>query len=243
MANAEIYQKNASDKCLILEPGVGWKQPFDLGSWTQLAIAMYWSATTASNDNAIPVQEDTGTGSVNNLMTWGLKDDNLILPGVTGNNFIGYSATNSIASAARYVIDTSSIHRVRLAGSNNSYLVSIIDTSFTSTFGYTANITNAGNAMSTDTDYASYYALRFTKAGSGATQTIAIARASSTPATSNPTIANLRAAIGTVGFTLGVTTNWNNGVTAYNLPTSMFLRFPFTNVRIRVHAYVIEKLA
>lgn len=243
MANAEIYQKNVSDKCLILEPGVGWKQPFDLGTWAQLAIAMYWSATTGTDDNAVPpATEDSSTGSVNSILAWGLKTDDLLLPGTAGCKFVGITGNLNTTVAARYNITSSSEHRIQRAGASDLRYGTVIDTTFTNSSGEMAR--NTGNAMATDTLYASYFALRFTIAGSGtAAQTIAVARATTNPSTSSPTINNLRTSLGTVGFTAVVTLAWNDGATAYAIPTSMFLRFPFVNTRVRIHAYVIEKLS
>lgn len=248
MPNAEIYQKTASDRVLIIEPQVGWLQPFNVGSWTQLAIGLWWSATTEADDNAVPTTAITGTGSATNLMTFGLKESSLNLPGESGTRFIGYTASNALATATSYIIATSTEHRIIVSGAFNGrgYFGSILDTTFSVTLNTpNSGFANPGNNMSTSSNYCNFFGMKFVVLNSGlSTQQIEVysPNATNVTPTSTPTIESLRTTFLPSLTTLVHTAAWNDGASAYALPTAMFLRFPFTGIRARIHAFVIEKL-
>lgn len=239
---AEIYQKLITDKALILAPREGFMRPFNLSNWTEIRMGMYFTGVSSgSNDTFAGSDETVALSSKFDRFHFGIKSDTPDLPGTLGTDFIGMTnSTNAVAMAS-----------FTLFGSNgasiNNTLVSGVskDATFTLNGVDILRGMRFGTGVANATTYNSFYAIKIVINNPGlSTQTVTISTTNTQDiAGSSYDTDTLNTLINNGTYTTSDAVAWNNGVTAYALPTHAFIHLPFYNYSIRISALRVTQYA
>ena len=85
-----IYQKTASDKCLIIEPRQSMRREMLLpATWSHIRLGIAISAASTSDYNSAPTNESVTRTGYSDDFIWGIKTGGNQHPYETGENFIG----------------------------------------------------------------------------------------------------------------------------------------------------------
>lgn len=236
---ATIFQKTATDNCLILGARESLTYPFSLGNWTEVRMGFYISVTSSSGDNTLYGGNETipfASGPANIYV--GLTSSEPGFPRQNGKTYIGLGPHNpgSTQNLNSTVISCADASNTRLAAVDASGNLSI-STAGAGMIGYT---NTTGN-----TNYARFYGLRYVVSSNN--QYTVTKTAGASPVT-NPTVEDTRAqlqampssdSLGSLYFNYGFT---SSGVQLPR-PNNVYLYFPFWGSRVRIHALVVDKYA
>jgi hypothetical protein len=242
---AFVYQKTVDDKAVIFGAREHLPRKFDFGAWTEARIGMFWSLTTLGGDNTKPASDEiVPVVTPFDCFSFGLKDSSATAPGVAGSMFIGM------------ITETQS--KITVGGAFGAGNVGIGETDANiEVLGYDgatplarSSTASVGNWMNSDPEaasgYASFVGMRFVVADLGlATQTITVSASfTANIGGTDYSAANLRTYLSAFASpSTEIEVDWNDGADALVVPDCWFLRNPFFNNRIRVHAMNALKVA
>ena len=247
--NSIIYQKLVSDKTLILGERSSLIRPMNLVNnlgqpWTEMRMGMYYSNIGATGtDNAVGAMEAIPQvfGDHTNRVTFGLKDSGQLPPGSGGSSFIGAMTTGSstcYGQVGTYPGFWYEAYGDNGPGQRRTQLMATYGTA--SIVGATINDMNftTANNPGGATLYCGFYGLKFNISNRGASnQTIAISGSSFQPVNmGGHTTAMLSSSLGAPsgGWDGTGSIAWNDGVSAYAIPNSLYVYYPFMACRIRI---------
>lgn len=251
---ATIYPKTdtllGTKNALILDPHEAMFRPFNFSTWNHIRIGMYHSPTLLNNANGTPIDETVNILSYIDWLTFGLIDQNTLLPGQPNVNFVGIT-TNTASFPGTQLIATNSPPDWYVGNlSPGAYIA------YTSVLGGVQTLSQpaSGNLMSlgssgTPTNpgtYAGFAGLDFTVQNYGlATQTITVQFCGNLNVSTALTLPNLRTSL--LKFSLPANASaalpYNSGGSALPLPTNFFFRCPLLNNQFRIHAYDAFKIS
>ena len=265
-----IYQKSgsvSSEMTLILEPTQSFVRQFSLGTWDELRMGMFFSFLTGSgptSDNTT-VATDSQPRVVGETITvvgdnnrqkimFGLKDSGSLTPGTSGTWFLGAATSGSTrlgdntsvipyhisvgSSATRALTATGYSGSIRIGG----LLEGAAGTNIMAPWQGGNPVEDPG-AISY---YCGFYGLRFVINNPGAAgQTVdmwSMRPAFGTQLGSDYSTDNLKTQLDLLPNTASfVRLNWNNGTTAYPIPDSFYVYFPFVFSKLRLSAIYVAK--
>jgi hypothetical protein len=238
---AKIYQKNVSDKTLILGPRESFNRQIITGSaWSEVRIGIFASLVSDSNDNGKAGGQSVSSQNVlSNRIFIGLKDSSSLFPGSADTLFLGAMSSGSTTTDLHgtynyppYPIGFSSNERKFYA---HGYYGSTPKIGANTTFNF--DFPGDGQ-ISGDSQYQGIMIVSLAVHNIGAAnQQVVISAGHSgvaeTPYDASNMFLYLSKNKGPTWTTLG-TVNWNDGATAYPLPDSLFIYSPFVNARLRM---------
>jgi hypothetical protein len=257
----KVFNKTSpgpAEKTVIMGVREGLVQPFDAGAWLDLRIGFLLSicsATDGTGDDVITgLAEDLGTGSGAVDKMWiGVRNNGTLFPGSSGVTFIGWSnglgtpISHSKLISSDAAIGTTNSDYWRAVDANdplqdNKALVvdnGVTRNSLSSPIHMVQNF-SGGHAAG----YATLLLIRMTRpnvvAGSPITTTIKWSLNSGDVLfTSTPTKALLQTNM--IAFPGSVQTM--GPTTLSVVPDSLFLYWPFTLSRLRMHCMGVETIA
>jgi hypothetical protein len=258
---ATIYNKTATDTCIILEPREVLYYPFNVGSYQTIRAGLYLSATSTSGSNTIypyPYYENIDSNSLFGNVFIGFAKSgigmNYGLPGQTGLVYCGLK-NNGYAQSyiGKNVANPSDNNKISFDGNLDNYnigynlthyLSSGQSTMLNSTFSNNTTGTQIylANDPSLTTGYVGYYGLEFNLISNQFQLSIS----NDSNFTTNTNITGLRSKLATFpnrqligsGY---FTSGFNNSSNLIDRPDSLLLYFPFYLNRIRVHEIMIER--
>lgn len=232
---ATIYQHNASDRVLILDPREAYQRKLDVGSWNEIRIGIFCNNVGLASSTANYTSEQVTQVSRADALAIGLKDSaTSILPGFSGSYYIGMFHTSSYTC-------TVLTDKYECGGGN--YAFNAVGFYGTSSYWGAQNLnsltypTNGGGGNASD--YCHFYGLKITLNNSGsASQTITInsSAGSYSSGTTYYAIPQLNEKIQSATYSTTSTATWNNGSIAYPIPDSLWIRAPFYFNRLRISA-------
>jgi len=233
---ATILTKSAR-QVAVMAPREYLMRPFDFDTdWTEVQVGMFWCLIAGTGTDSQPSSETVVVSTPVQRVAFGLKSETDDIPGTAGTNFLGVmTRTQSVFSQGNPFGPTSSLRdstgssalcavgydgttEVANAATNNTYM----------NFQYTTNDA---------TNYAEFYAVRFVIANRGlATQTVQVYSSSSTSGTKTPySAAALKSCMENATWTaMGSALAYNDGASAYDIPSCFYVRTPFINNRLRL---------
>lgn len=232
---ATIYQK-PSEKTLILAPRESMQRAFDFGAWTELRMAMFFSVIDAINDNAAGAGETAIINTAADYLTFGLKNaDNTTLPGMAGSRFVGIGArTGNVNTSSNFILNSG-------AGFDTFGYEGTTLKNGTGKVGVWAGPTNPAPSS----NYCVMSAIRMVITDRGlATQSIAISSSETASGSSSYPASLLLSDMNTFASpSASRTVQWNDGVAAYPIPDSFWVRCPLYNNRIRISCIRMKRYA
>lgn len=236
---ATIYQHNASDKTLILEPREAFQRKLDLGSWNEIRIGMFYSSIGLASPSASYADESLTQNTREDIIAFGLKDSaTSILPGFSGSYYIGLALTGSHninVNNTRYADSTNdNFNGVGFYGTSSYWGAQVFNT--------IAFPTNGGG--NNPSDYCYYYVLKMVLNNSGsASQTISMYVSNNSFASSATYygIPQLNQAMNNATFGTVSTVTWNDGAASLPIPDSLWIRSPFYFNRFRISSLSVIK--
>lgn len=239
---ANIYAHNAYDNVLVLEPREAFQRKFDIGSWREVRLGMFWTMTGLNTFTSSCADETVTQVTKQDILAIGLKDSaTSILPGFSGSYFIGVSITGS--SGHNVVLGQPGA--INISDSTNSSFFGAGFYGTSSYFGGQDLTVPAANYV-TETNYSGFYGVRMILNNSGSSsQTVSVYVSS----TYNPSVGNtnyytssyLNQYMQNATWSTVSTFNWNDGVSAYPIPDSVWIRTPFYFNRLRISAIRLVK--
>jgi hypothetical protein len=240
---SNIYEKIVGDKTLVLTARDGFMRKFNFGSWTDMAVGIYFTGIVGNN-TTISTQENITIATHADRMTFGLKNStNTILPGFEGSYFIGACTTISNTAASALVVSY---------GDNNGKFPSVCFDGTTVVAGGDTSHALDNNNMAFPsgggtgaTGYNGFYGIRFIISNIGtATQTVTVKFTKvDTVAGTDYSTAALVTQINnaTWSTTVGGALAWNDGSSAYPIPDAFWIRMPFYTNIIRISSVAAVK--
>lgn len=259
---ATIFEKTASDKCLILEPKESLVYPFDLGDWSEIRVGIFLSSCGLSSNNSSSSSETINDNTSNRNIYFGLCTSGSSQYRVleSGVNFIGTAAAPGSANVSRILFRDSDItnawgtsltafssisndYQARKNGSINS--IDESDSQSISRFLMSSFSNRTSSSL-----YASYYGIKYTLINKGQNTQYFNMTSSSQYDITDCSISNLSNYMTTMPNSMSVTghrwleplTNSSTG-TPLSLPSIFYFYPPFLNNKIIIHALLIEKYA
>lgn len=237
---ANIYQQVSSDKTLILAPREAFQRKFDVGSWNEIRLGIFFNSAGSSTPTSSYVDEILNQNTRSDIIAFGLKDSaTSILPGFSGSYFLGASITGSESMAANntqyYNNSITNLYGTGFYGTSASF-----GSSNLSQLRYP----NGGGANSS-TDYCGFYVLKMVLNNSGSsTQTVTMTTSATqqvSSGTSFYSIPQLNQLMNNATFGSNSTVTWNDGVNAYPIPDSIWIRTPYYFNTIRISSLSLIK--
>lgn len=253
-----IFQKSSPPfgNCLVLGIREAFYQPFNIGTWTEARMGMYYSFTAAPgssnpdtfNVNSPYVGESMAyTGSPNGLFIGITNSGATTLPLAGNSIYAGISLSASFVSGSGILADgilkgfpNGSPNLTTLCSSGTGYQI----------LGSFGGLYPVSPALSTGTSsYASFLGLRFVIGNVGQTgQTIDVSASTNQSGigTNSISLDSLRAQLlsfpnQSIGTPQYFTTGFSSGGGPLPPPDSMLIYFPLDNNRIRIHNLAIER--
>lgn len=231
---ATIYQKTATDRCIILQPREAMLRKMNIPvGWSDLAIAMAFSITSDVGDNATPVTEALNVSSALDRISFGIKDDSTILPLMAGSRFIGLNTFTPWDSTVR-INDSGGW---RTDGKNSSWS----GTSWVLTDGVTqryltsdqgsSHRLSCGSNPTADSSYSNWISIRMIRTADDIT-----VKYINTPCTTDPNSTAIQTFFDTASWQYVANNYALSGIGAWDV-RNIFLRLPFRHNRARVHCY------
>lgn len=232
---ANIYQHVSQDKVLILSPREAFQRKFDVGSWNELRLGMFYDTAASTSPTSSIVGETVTQNTRSDIVTFGLKDSaTSILPGFSGSYFFGLSMSSSynprVVTFGMEATPDTNFHGTGFYGT-----ASMFGGQTLASMGYPMN----GGAANL-TDYMAVYGLKLVINNRGlSTQTISISayrESTISSGTSFYSSTQLNRLINNGSYGTVSTVNWNDGSSAYPIPDSFWIRFPFYDNQVRISA-------
>ena len=248
---AEIYHKvytGGIKNTLVLDSRQALLYPMVFDDWNQIVVGAFFSFTDNSELNhswgSSEVTYQNTFSTTRDMFYFGLKNNSSQFPKVSGSKFLGALTV----AGARWWSDGDGLPThfdiTEDALTDVSY-GSINDTSIlTSTEAeiWTQSQSENAERFSLTSSFALMIALRFTVNDKGlATQTVSIDRYATTNNT-DTSINALKELIQGSGYTSVATATFNSGDAALTLPNSLFIHFPWSLVRGRLHSVAAMKV-
>lgn len=235
---ATIFQKTATDNCVILNPRESLTYPFSLGQWTDLRMGMYVSLTSTTGDNTVFGGNETfNYNSGLSSVFVGLTSSGNSLPGDNGKTYIGIGPQPSSPTCA--------ITSTRISTSDTQTNSMAIDQNgdFARGTNTTLNAYITVTPATAATNYAVFYGLRFVV---GPNNQYSIWSMAGSAGVTDPTVESVRLQLTTQpNVAYQGTIYFNNGFTSTGIqiprPDNVYLYFPFSNSRVRIHSLVVDK--
>jgi hypothetical protein len=247
----KIIAKTASDQTLILGTREGLLYPFTAPNWTELVLSFWWSLTKAAvDDDTTSLSESLTYSTMRDRIWWGFKTNNSNFPTSSGVVFAGSStvsgASEAIVANGNYW-ETSGVNQGLLANSFDG-----VSSSGTASGGQRPDAPAVAASFPSPytNNYAVAWVIALTRPNSSSNVVTAKQYKPSVQQTYNgipnpsalPTVANLRAL--TIGVRASVTpVSETSPLTLSALPNAVFIYWPYSNSRLRIHAMVLEKYA
>jgi hypothetical protein len=247
MPLSSFYDKTSTilgtEKTLILEgAGTVLQFPLNMGSWNEIRLGIFGAIIGTSDGNAAGVAESFTASSPNNFFCLGIKDNSNIIPGSTGSTFFGLAPYNLATTESISV--SAALRQLNVATGDGA-------SNFCNYWKDTTNLNGNNSALSafnSDPTIAGSYAfktgviLKVNNRGL-ATQTLQgrFLIVNSDPVVTGYTIDSLRSYLNTLTIAAATARTANNGSVAHAVPDTFYLRWPFTNNRLRLSALVVEK--
>lgn len=251
---ATIYAKTdtllGTKNALILGSREAVFRPFNFGAWNEVRIGIYHSPTLLNNSNTAPVNENVAITSYLDWLAFGLIDQNALLPGQAGANFIGAGTAGNGATGSGYAGLYSNTYW-QLGVQNGGYMnyfsaINGAHVSIAMGTGTYADLVSSATPAN-PAGYAGFAGLKFVVANAGlSTQTIAVNYTTTAAVSVALTLPNLRSALTTFSPPCDPTNQvfqWNSGGAALSLPAYFYLRCPLNNNQLRIHAYDAIKIS
>jgi hypothetical protein len=236
---SNIYEKIVGDKTLVLTARDGFMRKFNFGSWTDMAVGMYFTGIVGNN-SPLTSQENLTIVTHADRIAFGLKNStNTILPGFEGSYFVGMgssvSATNAAALVTSYGDNNGSNFGVAFNGT----------TIVSASLGIqNTNLEFPANGGTGVSSYNGFWVSRFTISNRGlSNQSIAVksSRTGTVTGTDYSTD-SLFSRINNVDWNVTpVPLAWNDGVNALPIPDAVWIRMPFYTNIIRISSVAAVK--
>ena len=242
---SNIYEKIAGDNTLVLTPRDGFMRKFNFGTWTDMAIGMFYTGIIGDN-SAISASEFVALATNADRITFGIKNSsNTILPGFSGSYFLGTCTGQSDAQATSFTNSYGNPGALLFATGYNG----------TASLGGTTNYGLSNIAFPTGggtgaTSYNGFNGVRFTITNRGqSNQTVYMryGRTDDISGTDYSTAAlitqiNNQTWNNSTGGT-NYQIDWNDGVSAYPIPDAFWVRMPFYGNSIRMSSVAAVKFS
>lgn len=233
---AIIYQ-HTNEKALVLEPREAYQRKLDLGNWTEIRIGMFWGSAGYSTPTSSQVTTETVVQVTRtDILTFGLKDSATnILPGYSGSYFIGLSMTGSVNTEVVSPFGTDGRYQANI-GSGYFYGAGFYGTN---SYVGAQNLSYMDYTPATGTNYCGLYVLKLVLNNSGSSTQTVSAYASMTKTVTAASVDNyssyyLSTQMQNASFGTVSTITWNDGVTAFPIPDSLWIRTPYFYNRPRI---------
>lgn len=249
MPLSSFYDKTSTiltiDKTLIIEgAGTVLQFPLNFGEWTELKMGMFASIVSSTDANGLGPAESFVPSTPNSFFAFGVKDSSAIIPGLTGSTFLGMIPFNF--TNAESISVSGNLRQLNISTGDGSSAFCPYWKDTTCLNG--AN--NAATAVNSDPTIAGSYGfklvlvLKVNNRGL-ATQTVQgkIHFVNSDPIAGGYIVNNLRSYFDSVAVAPATARAANNGSAAHAVPTTFYLRWPFTNNRLRISALAVQKYA
>lgn len=244
MATIYQYPTNSTDKVLFFAAREAFQRKFDVGSWTEIRLGMFFAANNSSSYTSSISDENMTINAVEDMLTFGLKDSaTTILPKASGSYFIGLS-TNTGGGT----VNVNSAKFEHGTGANFYSMGYYGTSSYGSSQNLTAmQFTNVANSQNNSSNYNGVYVLKLVLNNSGsASQTLTLSAYNgfSGIGGTNYSVNNLlNYMTTTAAFGSTATVTWNNGSAAYPIPDSFWVRVPHRNNALRLSALGLVKIS
>lgn len=238
-----IIVDKASQKSAIFSVRSAYRRPFNVGTWTEIRIGMYFTPIASTGDDSNYVGQSITVSSLADRFAFGIKSDDGNLPKASGSQFWGALANMSTFRLGDHGSGTNQMGLTALTGVTvrksfcvtNGTSIDIVDNS-TGT-GFIGNLGRADSGT-----FNNFYGLRFIITDIGlSTQTVDIYSRTASNLTVTDTTA-LRAQLDN-SWTSEATLAANDGATAWAIPTCFYLQNPLTLMRFKLHNHMIKKYA
>lgn len=238
-----IYQK-LTKKTVILAPREGYQRAFDFGDWSEIRMGVFYSGVTSGGDDTNAVSETVVLGSVNDRITFGIKNSsNLGYPGTAGTLFVGGSNSTAASRASKsdsvhfFVDNTSYLSAIGFAG------VTVIGGGDAEVFNVPAQFQYPDASLSTG--YCGFFGMKFVLSNRGLSSQSFAVSAMDVPQVlgTDYSSAALRTLINNSTYSSPKTIAWNDGAVARVVPDAYYIRMPFYNNRIRIACMRISRYA
>ncbi len=250
---ALIYQKFGADQLLLLDSREALVYPFNVGNWSEIRCAVAVSFTDTSGNNNIPPTTTIPTNSPKNAFHFGLKNSGQQFILGANCSFWGYSTLGKAAgsNATCFVNNGGGSTAITVQDDAAGYYI------FTNNTTCFASGQNGGVGFQTaqplssqtgTTNFAVINGLKFILNGNTYNGTFFSDNANNQAGTNVVDITGMRLAAASLGHNAGGGTGFwtSNGTitgTALPAPNALFIYMPFFDIRMRIHALLIESYA
>lgn len=257
-----VFQKTATDNCLILDSREGLTVPFDLGNWNEIRVGVELSyiATTGGGYNIAPLVDETQGGtSFTNSFFLGFRGTGTPFPDTVSGFYLGMigNNTNPVTESANGAGADAAGGRVRVVSFGGLPMGCFYQGTFaTQSFGNNSRCVGmAGAAASAATQYADQQGFRVRLTGQGTSgQFMQIdcfnnnngSFAVATHVT--PSVTGLRAFLSSMpnvvsGAYYPLTSGFVSPGGPLQFPNAFFIYSPFLTGSVRLHTLVIDRYA
>lgn len=243
MATIHQYVNNSTDKMLFFLAREALQRKFDVGSWTELRLGIFYAANSTSSYTSSISGENLTINSEQDALTFGLKDSaTQILPKASGSYFMGLS-TNTGGGTVNL-----NSNKFEHGTGTNFYSMAYYGTS---SYGSSQNLSamtfsSFANGQNDVSNYNGCYVLKLVLNNSGsASQTVTMSsyNANNTGGTNYSANNLLNYMTTTAAFGSTATVTWNNSSSAYPIPDSFWIRVPHRNNALRLSAIGLVKIS
>lgn len=237
-----IYNKNGTDKTLILSPRSGFSRQSNIGTdWSEIRIGFYYTLVSGSSDNTPGIEENVSYTTPLDLFTVGLISVTGSKHGDVGSNFIGVSTISDGGIGTRARNDM--IGNVFQAF--GKVLVSYVGS--TQTLGTNTSIAGANFTFPSANSavYNGIACIKIEILNRGlSNQQFRLSLSNEGTNTADYTNTDLKTAVLNRSYsTYAYNLNWNDGSSARELPTCFYIWNPLYNNEIRISTMRIDKFA
>jgi len=233
---AQIYEK-PSEKVVILSSREAIQRPLDFSTWSEIRLGMFFSMTTVGSDNTAVAAETLAIVSPNDYITYGLKNsNNTNVPGVSGSRFIGIGTTSGNSLLA--LGDIGGFNTFHAQGFEGTTLIENASTMHPGIMFFPS--------PTPSTAYSGVFILKLVLANRGLSSQTVTATAAQQSGVAGGTYSTDELLIEMNNFIVPGATrtfNWNDGVSAYDIPDAFYIRLPFYTARMRISAMYAKRYA
>lgn len=248
---ATIFQKTATDNCIVLDSRESLTYPFSLGNWSEIRLGIEMSIVAITGGyNTVGTDETVGGTSQTNSFYFGFKNTGTLFPDTISGFFVGvipngvganYTAAPGGLNGRLSQASTADLNWGIQSGST-SRVGPLLDTS-------SRHIWAGGDSVANSTLYCSRQGLRVILiSGNTTNQFLQLDTFNNSTTDYTPNITGLRSFMdlmansssGTYQF---LTNGFVGGGAPLPFPNAFFIYNPFISNQIRIHTLVVERYA
>lgn len=242
----KIATVNTTDKTVLPAVKEAFYRNSNIGSsWAEARIGIFFTIVPSGNDDTFSTNETVLDYGVNNRFQFGLKDSSDVPPGQTGSTFCGITTVNRGPATDSTVIvnNNGGIGQMLIGAGGLALAYSSKDTGDLFAGGFSLSPSypaySAGNVNG-------FWGIKFVVVNAGASnQKIRLHQAMvANSAETAVTKADLETKINGATYTdTAQECTWNSGGAALALPSTLWLKLPAFNNRLRVTTYGVIKIS